>query len=179
MKRAAAKKSDGRNIAGTIYHRSHHPSLPAGNLYLHPWLIWRHPVPELDNHGHDYDGGRCRESRETFRITNRSEINGVHGPRTAQSRLTLRFLFAYTLFKTYIQPCYGWPRASPRWQSVFRCYRFIDPRVSFRQIENGTLERNSFSFYFFSFQKKWIHWMLRCFACGIVFFRRFNIGIKN
>lgn len=124
MKRAAAKKSDGRNIAGTIYHRSHHPSLPAGNLYLHPWLIWRHPVPELDNHGHDYDGGRCRESRETFRITNRSEINGVHGPRTAQSRLTLRFLFAYTLFKTYIQPCYGWPRASPRWQSVFRCYRF-------------------------------------------------------
>ena len=21
--------------------------------------------------------------------------------------------------------------------------------------------------------------MLRCFACGIVFFRRFNIGIKN
>lgn len=152
MKRAAAKKSDGRNIAGTIYHRSHHPSLPAGNLYLHPWLIWRHPVPELDNHGHDYDGGRCRESRETFRITNRSEINGVHGPRTAQSRLTLRFLFAYILYlkRTSNRIMDGRERVHDGSLS-FDAIGFIDPRVSFRQIENGTSERNSFSFYFFSF----------------------------
>lgn len=38
--------------------------------------------------------------------------------------------FVYTLFKTYIQPCYGWPRASPRWQSVFRWYRSAVDRSS-------------------------------------------------
>lgn len=27
--------------AAAIYHRRHHPSLAAGNLYLHPRLIWR------------------------------------------------------------------------------------------------------------------------------------------
>lgn len=64
MKRAAVKKSDGRISRGPFITGRHHPSLPAGNLYLHPWLIWRHPVPELDHDHDDEHDYWCRESRD-------------------------------------------------------------------------------------------------------------------
>lgn len=62
--------------APSIYHRRHHPSLAAGNLYLHPRLIWR----QVESRGRQ----RRRIARITMRvlimlrrITNRSEINGL------------------------------------------------------------------------------------------------------
>lgn len=81
---------------------------------------------------------------ETFRITNRSEINGVHGLRTMSiEQLTLRFLsFILYLKRTSNRVMDGPERVhdgSLSFDGIDR--RLIDPRVSFRQIENGTSER--------------------------------------
>lgn len=90
---------------------------------------------------------------ETFRITNRSKINGVHGLRTMSiEQLTLRFLsFILYLKRTSNRVMDGPERVhdgSLSFDGIDR--RLIDPPVSFRQIENGT-SRESFSFYFYFF----------------------------